>query len=56
MVLEGTIYGSTKNLSHQGSEKNHFLKEFLKEPIKVPQRTFKTWFFKAPFPKWFFSR
>jgi len=41
MVLEGTISGSTKNLSNQGSSKNHFLKEFFKEPIKVSQRTFK---------------
>jgi len=31
-----------KNLSNQGSIKNHFLKEFFKEPIKVSQRTFKT--------------
>jgi len=31
-----TIFGSTKN-------------PFLKEPIKVPQRTLKKWFFKAPF-------
>ncbi|TNN42169.1 Oxysterol-binding protein-related protein 1 [Liparis tanakae] len=30
-----TIYGSTKNLSNQGSLKNHFLKEFFNEPIKV---------------------
>jgi len=36
-----TISGSTKNLSNQGSLKNHFLEEFFKEPIKVPQRTFK---------------
>jgi len=49
MVLLGTISGSTKNLSNQGSLKNHFLKEFLKEPIKVSQITFKKWFFKAPF-------
>jgi len=32
-----------------GSLKNHFLKEFFKEPIKVSQRTFNKWFFKAPF-------
>jgi len=44
-----TTFGSTKNLSNQGSLKNHFLKEFFKEPIKVFQRTFKKWFFKAPF-------
>jgi len=43
-----TIYGSTKNLSNQGSLKNHFLKEFFKEPMKVSQITLKTWFFKAP--------
>jgi len=49
MVLEGTIFGSTKNLSNNGSLKNHFLKESFKEPIKVSQRTFKKWFFKAPF-------
>jgi len=49
VVVEGTIYGSSKNLSNQGSLKNHFLKEFFGEPIKVSQRTFKTWFFKAPF-------
>jgi len=44
-----TISGSTKNLSNQGSLRHHFLKEFFKEPIEVSQRTFKTWFFKAPF-------
>jgi len=44
MVLEGTISGSTENLSNQGSIKNHFLKEFFKEPIKVSQRTFKNVF------------
>jgi len=44
-----TILGSSKNLSNQGSLKNHFLKEFFKEPIKVSQKTFKTWFFKAPY-------
>jgi len=49
MVLEGTISGSTENLSHQGSLKNHFLKEFYKEPMKVSQRTFKPGFFKEPF-------
>jgi len=27
----------SKNLSNQGSLKNHVLKEFFKEPIKVPQ-------------------
>jgi len=27
----------SKNLSNQGSLKKHVLKEFLKEPIKVPQ-------------------
>jgi len=32
-----------------GSLKNHFLKGFFKEPIKVSQRTFKKWFFKALF-------
>jgi len=32
-----TISGSTKNLSNQGSLKNHFLKEFFKEPLKVSQ-------------------
>jgi len=37
MVLQGTISGSTKNLSNQGSLKNHFLKEFFKELIKGPQ-------------------
>jgi len=36
------------NLSNQGSLKNHFIKQFFKEPIKVSQRTFKKWFFKAP--------
>jgi len=35
MVLQGTISGSRKNLSNQGSLKNHFLKEFFKEPIKM---------------------
>jgi len=40
MVLDGTIFGSTKNRSNQGSLKNHFLKKFHKEPIKVSQRTF----------------
>jgi len=49
MVLYGTISGSTKNLSNQGSLKNHLFKEFFKEPIKVSQRTFKKGFFKAPF-------
>jgi len=49
MVLRGTISGATKNLSNQGSLKNHFLKEIFKEPIKVSQRTFRKWFFKAPF-------
>jgi len=39
----GTISGSTENLSNQGSLKNHFHKEFFKEPIKGSQRTFK-WF------------
>jgi len=50
MVLYVTISGSTRNLSNQGSLKNHFLKELFKEPLKwflkapfmVPQRTFKT--------------
>jgi len=37
MVLEGTISGSSKNLSNQGSLKNHVLIEFFKEPIKVSQ-------------------
>jgi len=41
--------GSTKNLSNSGSLRNHFLKEFFKEPIKVSQRTFRKWFFKPPF-------
>jgi len=41
MVLQGTIFGSTRKLSNQGSLKNHFLKEFYKDPIKVSQRTFK---------------
>jgi len=45
-----TISGSTENLLNQGSLKNHFLKEFFKEPIKVSQRTLKKWFFKEPFP------
>jgi len=49
MALEGTISGSLKNLSDQGSLKNHFLKEFFKEPIKVSQRTFNKLLFKAPF-------
>jgi len=49
MVLEGTIFGSTRNLSNQGSLKNHFLKGFFKEPLKVSQETFKTWLFKEPF-------
>jgi len=49
MVLQGTMFSSTKNLSNQGSLKNHFLKDFFKEPLKVSQRTLKTWFFKAPF-------
>jgi len=44
------MYGSMKNLSNQGSLKNHFLEEFFKEPIEVSQRTIKKWFFKAPFP------
>jgi len=51
MVLYGTISGSTKNLSNQGSLKNHLLKELFKERIKVSQRTFKIWFFKAPYSK-----
>jgi len=41
MVLEGTIFGSTENLSNQGSLKNGFLKDFFKELIMVSQRTFK---------------
>jgi len=49
MVLSGTISGYKKDLSNQGSLKNHFLKEFFKEPIKVSQRTFEKWFLKAPF-------
>jgi len=44
-----TISGSTKNLSNQGSLKNHFLKKFFKEPLKVSQRTFQRGFFKATF-------
>jgi len=44
-----SISDSIENLSNQGSLKNHFLKEFFKEPINVPQRTFKKWFFKAPY-------
>jgi len=35
-----TIFGSTKNLSNQGSLKNHFLEEIFKEPIKVSKITF----------------
>jgi len=31
MVLESTVSSSTKNLSNQGSLKNHFLKEFFKQ-------------------------
>jgi len=46
MVIQGTISGFSKNLLKQGSLKNHFLKEFFKEPIKapflVPKRTFQT--------------
>jgi len=62
MVLEGTISGSTKNLSNQGSLKNNFLKEFFEEPIKVSQRTLKNgslrpylWFLKVPFKLGFFK-
>jgi len=44
-----TISGSSKNLSNQSSLRNHFLKEFFKEPIKVSQRTFNKWFFKASY-------
>jgi len=43
------MFGSTENLSNQGSLENHFLKEFFKEPLKVSQRTLNKWFFKAPF-------
>ncbi|TNN24385.1 hypothetical protein EYF80_065490 [Liparis tanakae] len=50
MVLQGSIYDSTENLSNQGSLEKHFLKEFFKEPINVPQRTFKPGFFNEPFP------
>jgi len=57
-----TISGSTKNLSNQGSLKNHFLKEFFKETIKVSQRTVKNdslrhhvWFHKEPFKPGFFK-
>jgi len=35
------MYGSSKNLSNQGSLKNHLLKEFFKEPIMVSHRTFR---------------
>jgi len=62
MVLSGTISGSTKILSNQGSLRNHYLKEFLKEPIKVSQRTLKhgslrhhCWFHKDPFKPGFFK-
>jgi len=62
MVLQGTITGSTKKPSNQGSLKNHFLKEFFKEPIRVSQRTFKEgslrhhiWFHKEPFKPGFFK-
>jgi len=41
MVISGNIYGFKKNLSNKRSLKNHFLKQFFKEPIKGPQRTFK---------------
>jgi len=44
MILEGTISGSTKNLLNQGSLKNHFLKEFFKESIKMPQKKKKRFF------------
>jgi len=54
--------GSTKNLSNQGSLKNHSLEEFLKEPIKLSQRTLKDgslrhhfWFHKEPFQPGFFK-
>jgi len=44
--LEGchrrTISGSTKNLSNQGSQRQHFLKDFFKEPINMSHRNFKT--------------
>jgi len=33
-----------RTFSNQGSLRNHVLKEFIKEPIKVPQRTLKKWF------------
>jgi len=34
-----------RTISLKSSSKNHFLKEFFKEPIKVSQRTFQNWFF-----------
>jgi len=43
-----TISGSSKNLSNQGSLKNHVLR-VLQNPIKVSQRTFNKWYFKTPF-------
>jgi len=41
MVLQGIISGSPKYLSNYSSLKNHVLKEFFDEPIKVSQRTLK---------------
>jgi len=41
MVLQGIIFGPPKNLSIQGSLKNHLVREFFKEPTKVSQGTFK---------------
>jgi len=52
----------TSRDGHQGSLKNHFLKEFFKEPIKVSHRTFKNnslrhhfWVYKEPFKPGFFK-
>jgi len=51
-----------KNLSNQDSLKNHFLKEFFKEPINESQRTLTNgslrhhlWFHKEPFKPGFFK-
>ncbi|TNN61803.1 hypothetical protein EYF80_028025 [Liparis tanakae] len=45
----GSLWNQKWCLKETGSLRNHFLKEFFREPIKVSQRTFKQWFFKAPF-------
>jgi len=62
VAIEEPYLVSTKNLSNQGSLKNHFLKEFFKEPIKVSQRTLKKgslkhhfWFHLEPFKPGFFK-